>query len=67
MPAIVPRLEVEKELKSRHCNKIKEYGFGSASLWQTRDGKLAFSVPKEIGGWTRDDDLRCILEMLDSR
>ena len=67
MPRIVPRHEVEKELASRGCVKLKEYAFRSGSLWQTRDGKFAFTVPWEIGGWTSEDDLRRVLEMLDRR
>ena len=67
MPRVVPRLEVEKELTNRGCTKLKEFAFRSGSLWQTRDGKFAFSVPQEIGGWTSEDDLRRVLEMLDSR
>ena len=67
MPRIVPRLEVEKELTNRGCTKLKEYVFRSGSLWQTHDGKFAFSVPQEIGGWTSEDDLRRVLEMLDGR
>jgi hypothetical protein len=57
MPRIVPRLGVEKELTNRGCTKLKAYAFRSGSLWQTRDGKFAFSVPQEIGGWTSEDDL----------
>jgi hypothetical protein len=67
MPRIVPRLEVEKELTNRHCMKIKEYAFRSGTLWQAADGKLYFTVPQEIGGWTSEDDLRRVLEMLDAR
>jgi hypothetical protein len=63
MPRIVPRLEVEKELTNRGCTKLKEYAFRSGSLWQTADGKFAFMVPWEIGGWTSEDDLRRVLEM----
>jgi hypothetical protein len=66
MVVIVPRHAVEKELISRGCTKLKEYAFRSGSLWQTRDGAFVFSVPQEIGGWTGDDDLRRVLEMLDS-
>lgn len=67
MPAIVPRRAVEKELTNRGCSKLKDYAFRSGSLWQTRDGKFAFTVPQEIGGWTGEDDLRRVLEMLDNR
>ncbi|HWA91593.1 MAG TPA: hypothetical protein VG889_16260 [Rhizomicrobium sp.] len=67
MARIVPRREVEKELANRGCIKLKEYAFRSGSLWQTRDGSFSFVVPQEIGGWTGDDDLRRVLEMLDSR
>ena len=67
MPVIVPRREVEKELTNRGCIKLKEYAFRSGSLWQTRDGTFAFTVPQEIGGWTGEDDLRRMLEMLDNR
>jgi len=67
MVRIVPRREVEKELINRGCIKLKEYVFQSGSLWQTRDRTFCFVVPQEIGGWTGDDDLRKVLEMLDSR
>jgi len=67
MPKIVPRLDVEEELTNRHCTKIKEYAFQSGSLWQTRDGKFSFVVPQGIGGWSYEDDLRHVLDMLDNR
>jgi hypothetical protein len=67
MPRIVLRLKVEKELTNRGCRKLKEYAFRSGSLWQTADGKFAFIVPQEIGGWTSEDDLRRVLEILDAR
>lgn len=67
MPRIVPRREVEKELSNRRCIRLKEYAFRSGSLWQTRDGQFFFVVPQEIGGWTSEDDLRRVLEMLDAR
>ena len=50
---------------NRGCAKLKEYAFNSGSLWRTRDGKFAFIVPQEIGGWTSEDDLRRVLEILD--
>jgi len=67
MVVIVPRHDVEKELTNRGCRKLKEYTFRSGSLWLTRDGAFVFSVPQEIGGWTSDEDLRRVLEMLDRR
>jgi hypothetical protein len=67
VPRIVPRLEVEKELTTRGCRKLKEYVFRTGTLWQTGDRRFAFVVPMEIGGWTSEDDLQRVLEMLDSR
>lgn len=67
MPRIVPRREVEKELASRGCVKLKEYAFRSGSLWQTQDGKFSFVVPQEVGGWSNEDDLRRVLEMIDAK
>jgi hypothetical protein len=67
VPRIVPRREVEKELAARGCDKIKEFAFGSGSLWRTADTKFYFVVPQEIGGWTDEDTLRDILTMLDRR
>ena len=66
MVRIVPRREVEKELANRGCAKLKEYVFGTGSLWKTLDGKFYFVVPNEIGGWTDEDTLRSILAMLDN-
>jgi hypothetical protein len=67
MVRIVPRLEVEAELASRGCTKVKVYAFGSGSLWRTADSKFYFVVPQEIGGWTDDETLHQILMMLDGR
>jgi len=67
MPRIVLRLEVEKELANRGCKKIKEFAFGSGSLWQTHDGRFSFVVPQGVGGWAYEDDLRRVLQMLDDR
>lgn len=67
MVRIVTRVEVEKELKARKCDRVKEYVFGSGSLRKTADSKFFFVVPQEVGGWTGDDTLRAILEMLDAR
>ncbi len=67
MVRIIPRREVEKELTNRDCVKVKEYAFGSGSLWTTADRKFYFVVPNEIGGWTDEDTLRSILAMLDAR
>lgn len=67
MVRIVTRVEVEKELKARKRDKVKDYAFGSGSLWKTADSKFFFVVPQEVGGWTGDDTLRVILEMLDAR
>ena len=67
MPRIVPRRDVEKELTNRHCRKLKEYAFGSGSLWQTRDGRFNFVVPQGIGGWAYEDDLHRVLKMLEER
>jgi hypothetical protein len=66
MPRIVLRFEVEKELGNRGCKKLKDYVFGSGSLWQTRDGRFSFVVPQGIGGWSYEDDLRRVLQMIDS-
>jgi hypothetical protein len=51
VPRILGRHEVEKELVARGCEKIKDYAFGSGSLWKTADGKFYFVVPQGIGGW----------------
>ena len=67
MPRVVFRREVEKELTNRGCIKLKEYAFRSGSLWQTRDGTFGFVVPQEVGGWTDEDDLRRVLDMLDAK
>jgi hypothetical protein len=67
VPRIVPREEVEKELTARGCTKLKDYAFHTGSLWQTADRKFAFVVPREIGGWTSEDDLHRVLALVDER
>ena len=67
MPRIISGHEVEKELAARGCAKVKEYAFGTGSLWKTADGKFYFVVPQGIGGWAYEDVLRDILEILSKR
>jgi hypothetical protein len=67
VPRIVLKAEVEKELANRRCKKLKDYAFGTGSLWQTADGKFSFVIPQGIGGWAYEDVLRERLEMLDKR
>jgi len=67
VPRIISGQDVEKELAAPGCEKIKDYVFGSGSLWKTADGKFYFVVPQGIGGWAYEDVLRDILEMLSRR
>ena len=64
---LIPPKDVESELANRLCMKIKEYAFGSGSLWKTKDNRFYFVVPHEISGWTDENTLRNILTILDAR